>query len=95
MSILYAHNGQEAIDLAKLHPEINLVLMDIKMPLLNGYEATRQIKKLRPDLPVIAQTALHATEDREKAIQAGCDRFIKKPISKKELIMMMHELLYR
>lgn len=95
IAILYAHNGHEAIELAKLHPEINLVLMDIKMPLLNGYEATRQIKQLRPDLPIIAQTALTAAEYREKAIQAGCDRFIKKPVSKKELITMIHELLYR
>ena len=95
MTFLYAHNGQEAVDLAKLHPEINLVLMDIKMPLLNGYEATRQIKNLRPDLQIIAQTGFTAPEDREKAIQAGCDRFIKKPISKKELLSMMHELLYR
>jgi hypothetical protein len=95
VKILYAHNGQEAVDLAKHHPEINLVLMDIKMPLLNGCEATRQIKKLRPDLPVIAQSAFTASEDCEKAIQAGCDRFIKKPISKKELLDMMHELLHR
>ena len=69
--------------------------MDIKMPLLNGYEATREIKKLRSDLPIIAQTAYTAPEDREKAIEAGCDRFIKKPISKKELLALMHELLYR
>ena len=95
MTFLYAHNGQEAVDLAKLHPEINLVLMDIKMPLLNGYEATRQIKNLRPDLQIIAQTGFTAPEDREKAIQAGCDRFIKKPISKKELLSIMHELIYR
>ena len=95
MTILYAHNGQEAVELAKLHPEINLVLMDIKMPLLNSYEATREIKKLRSDLPIIAQTAYTAPEDREKAIEAGCDRFIKKPISKKELLALMHELLYR
>ena len=95
VKILYAHNGQEAVDMAKHHPEINLVLMDIKMPQLNGCEATRQIKKLRPDLPVIAQSAFTAPEDREKALEAGCDRFIKKPISKKELLDMMHELLRR
>ena len=95
MALLYAHNGLEAVDLARLHPEINLVLMDMQMPLLNGYDATRQIKKLRPDLPIIAQTALTAPEEREKAIEAGCDRFIKKPIDKKYLLTMMHELLYR
>ncbi len=95
MTILYACNGQEAVDLAKHHPEINLVLMDIKMPLLNGYEATRQIKKLRPDLPIIAQSAFTAPEDQEKAIQAGCDGFIKKPINKGKLLELIHKLLNR
>ncbi len=95
MTILYARNGQEAVDLAEHHPEINLVLMDIKMPLVNGYEATRQIKKLRPDLPIIAQSAFTAPEDREKAIQAGCDCFIKKPINKGELLELIHKLLNR
>ena len=62
MAIFYAHNGQEAVDLAKRHSEINLVLMNIKMQLLKSYEATPPIKKLCPDLPNIAQTAFTATE---------------------------------
>ena len=95
MTILYACNGQEAVDLAVHHPEINLVLMDIKMPLLNGYEAARQIRKLRPNLPIIAQSALTAPEELEKAIQAGCDRFIKKPINKGELLELIHKLINR
>ncbi len=93
ITILYARNGQEAVDLANLHPEIKLVLMDIKMPLLNGYEATRQIKKIRPGLPVIAQTAFTAPEDRDKAIKAGCDAFITKPISKSKLLELMQAMI--
>ena len=95
MTLLYAFNGQEAVDLAERHPEIDMVLMDIKMPLLNGYEAAREIKMLRPNLPIIAQSALTAPEELEKAIQAGCDRFIKKPINKGELLEVIHSTLNR
>ena len=81
--------------LVKRHPDIKLVLMDIKMPLLNGYEATRQIKLIRPDLPVIAQAAFTSKEDKEKAKRAGFDRFITKPIKKSELLEMIQDLLRR
>ena len=93
INILYAENGREAVELVQHHSEINIVLMDIKMPLLNGVDATRQIKQLRPNLPVIAQTAFTSMEERDKARQAGCDRFITKPIKKSELLEMMRELL--
>ena len=92
-TILCAANGHEAVEIVHHHSEINLVLMDIKMPLLNGVEATRQIKQLRPNLPVIAQTAFTSAEERVKARNAGCDRFIAKPIKKSELLEMIKELL--
>ena len=95
ITLFYAGNGLEAVALVKSHPEIDLVLMDIKMPVMNGYEATRQIKQLRPEIPVIAQTAFTSNEDKEKAAEAGCDRFITKPIKKNELLRMMHELLHK
>ena len=95
ITILSAVNGKEAVELVKKHPEINIVLMDIKMPVMNGFEATRQIKKLRPELPVIAQTAFTSKEDREKAEKAGCDCVILKPINKNELLELIPELLYR
>jgi CheY-like chemotaxis protein len=75
------------------NPEISLVLMDIKMPVMNGYLATKKIKKLRPDLPVIAQTAYALVGDREKAIQAGCDDYISKPILEEKLIEMLKKYL--
>ena len=93
ITLLYAGNGLEAVALVKNHPEINLVLMDLKMLVMNGYEATRQIKQLRPELPVIAQTAFTSNENKEKAAEAGCDRFITKPIKKNELLLIIHELL--
>ena len=67
--------------------------MDIKMPVMNGYEATRLIKHERPDLPVIAQPAFTSKEDRDKAREAGCDDFITKPISKSELLEKMQALM--
>ncbi|MEI6693013.1 MAG: response regulator, partial [Chlorobium sp.] len=94
ISLLFAVNGWEAVELVEHHPEINVVLMDIKMPLMNGFEATKLIKKIRPDLPVIAQTAFTSKDDREKALEAGCDSFITKPIKKKELLSLVQELLH-
>jgi len=77
--VLHARNGQEAIDMFKQFPEIDLVLMDIKMPVLDGYEATRGIKKLR-SVPIIAQTAYALAGEKDKIIDAGCDDYLSKPI---------------
>ena len=94
LTILCAENGWEAVELVEHHPEINLVLMDIKMPVMNGYEATRLIKEQRPDLPVIAQSAFTSNEEREKARKAGCDSFITKPINKTELLELITKQLH-
>ena len=86
MEWFHAISGSEAIEMCKKNPKIDLVLMDIKLPGMNGLEATRKIKAFRPDLPVIAQTAHAFTTDRKAASQAGCDDFITKPVSKNELL---------
>ncbi|RLD78972.1 MAG: histidine kinase, partial [Bacteroidetes bacterium] len=78
---LHAKNGIEAVDMCKNNKEIDFVLMDLKMPVMNGFEAATLIKGFRPNLPIIAQTAYSTKADREKALQAGCDDFISKPIS--------------
>ena len=75
-----AKNGQEAIDMVE-KGNYDLVLMDIKMPVMDGLEATKQIKEKLPDLPVIALTANAFDSDRQLAIEAGCDEFLPKPIS--------------
>jgi CheY-like chemotaxis protein len=78
--ILHASNGQEVVDLVKTIPQIDLVLLDIKMPVKNGYEALADLKKLKSSLPVIAQTAYAAQEEMEKCLLVGCDDYITKPI---------------
>jgi CheY-like chemotaxis protein len=88
LKVIRAINGAEAIDLVKQNPEIKLVLMDIKMPVMDGFEATRWIKKLQPELPVIAETAYASAGDRKRSLDMGCDDFISKPINK-ELLMAM------
>ena len=95
LTILSAENGWEAVELLQHHPEIKLVLMDLKMPIMNGYEASRLIKKQRPDLPVIAQSAFTSKEERQKAKEAGCADFITKPINKSELLEKVQELIHQ
>lgn len=84
--VVRAENGKKAVDYILSNAKVDLVLMDILMPVMNGYEATRQIKAANKHLPVIAQTAYALTEDRGKAIAAGCDDFIAKPIGRDELL---------
>ena len=92
--LIHAVDGSQAIDTVKANPDLNIVLMDIKMPNVNGLEATRQIKALRPQLPVIAQTAYAMQDDEYKALQAGCNAYISKPIDANKLISMMKKYLW-
>ncbi|NTW82647.1 MAG: PAS domain S-box protein [Chlorobiaceae bacterium] len=91
--LIFAENGKDALELVKKHPETELVLMDVKMPDMNGYEATRLIKQIRPELPVIVLTAFASPEKREKASDAGCDSFITKPVKKNELIELIRTMM--
>lgn len=93
--ILRAENGREAIELVKEHPEINLVVMDLKMPFVDGFAATKEIKALRAELPVIALTAHGITGDESKALAAGCDEYFAKPININELIEAIQRYLNR
>jgi PAS domain S-box-containing protein len=92
-TIIRAVNGKEAIETCKENPKIDLVLMDIKMPVLNGYEATKQIMKFRKDLPVIAQTAYAFPDDKVKSLECGCVDHISKPISSDQLISVLNNYL--
>ncbi len=84
-STLLAINGQEAVDFCRQYPEISLVIMDIKMPVMNGLEATAHIKSFRPNLPVIAITAHAQTGDRHRMLDAGCDDYMAKPVNLNDL----------
>ncbi|MEA3444342.1 MAG: response regulator [Bacteroidota bacterium] len=78
--LLWATNGKEAIDICVDNKDINLILMDLQLPKLDGYLATVEIRKIRKDLPIIAQTAHIFENAREKSLNAGCNDFITKPI---------------
>ena len=75
------------------NPDLDLVLMDIKLPELDGYEASRQIREFNKDIIIIAQTALGLAEDKVKAIAAGCNDYIAKPIKHDELSNMIVKYL--
>ena len=91
-NIIYTTNGVETVEAIKEHPETDIILMDIKLPVMNGYNATREIRKFNQDVVIIAQTAFGLSGDREKAIEAGCDDYIAKPINKNLLFekIMLH-----
>jgi signal transduction histidine kinase len=94
VEILWAQNGKVAIELCEKHNDINLVFMDIKMPLMNGYDATKGIKKNNKDIPIVAQTAYSTNEDKEKAFNAGCDMFLAKPFKKDELDSILNKIFH-
>ena len=91
--ILFATTGVEAVKVCRNHPDIDLVLMDIKMPVMDGYEATRLIRKFNNDVVIIAQTAYALIGDREKAIEAGCNDYISKPINNEKLLGLIQKYL--
>jgi PAS domain S-box-containing protein len=92
-TIIRARNGIEAIEICKSGTQIDLLLMDLKMPLMNGFEATRRIRKLMPHLPIIGLTAYTTDMDKNKALACGCNDVISKPIEQELLIAIMKEQL--
>ena len=93
LTLVRAVNGLEAVDMCKSDQQFDLVLMDVKMPVLDGYEATKQIKQIRPELSIIAQTAYSSDWDKCKALASGCVDFISKPIDQELLLAKIAEQL--
>lgn len=91
-NLVRVKNGQEAIDYIE-NNVADLILMDINMPEVNGYEATTAIKKMRSDIPIIIQTAMHIDDEKEKAIQSGADDYLSKPIDLKTFMSKMEKFL--
>ncbi len=91
--VLWAKNGIEAVEMVKENPQIDIILMDVQMPMMNGYDATREIKKLNKNLPIIAQTAFAMSGERESSLEAGCDSYITKPIKKNALMDTINEFI--
>ncbi len=91
--IFWAKTGRRAIELLKKEDDIDLILMDIRMPEMNGIDTTRKIRKIYPDLPIIAQTAYAQMSDRKMALDCGCNDYISKPIEAIELNAMLSKYL--
>lgn len=93
LAILKVTTGIDAVEIGRQHPDIDLVLMDIQMPVMNGYEATRQIRQFNKVVVIIVQAAFDLIGDKEKAIEAGCNDYIAKPIKKDELHALIQKYL--
>ncbi|HJX72474.1 MAG TPA: ATP-binding protein [Bacteroidales bacterium] len=93
--VLRANNGLQAVELYQSINKIDLILMDIKMPEMDGFEATRKIRSVNRQIPIIAQTAFALEEDREKCLQAGCDEHVTKPIDIKDLMLKINHCFNR
>jgi CheY-like chemotaxis protein/anti-sigma regulatory factor (Ser/Thr protein kinase) len=91
--VLYARNGEEAVSQCREHPEIDVILMDLKMPRMDGYEATRLIRDFRENLPIIAQTAYAMPEEKKKIRVSGFDDYLIKPIDPENLLEKVAEYI--
>lgn len=93
-NLFFVDNGVEAVETVRDNSEIDLVLMDIRLPRMSGLEATTKIKEIIPELPVIIQTAFALQATHEEAIKCGCDEFITKPIKLETLLIILKKHLY-
>jgi signal transduction histidine kinase/CheY-like chemotaxis protein len=91
--LFYVRSGFEAVQLCRENAAIDVILMDIQMPGMNGYEATQQIRQFNTDVVIIAQTAFGLAGDREKAIAAGCNDYLTKPINSNELMAVIRKFI--
>ena len=87
--VIRVHSGKEAVEVCRNHPDIDLVMMDIQMPEMDGYEATKQIRQFNAKIIIIAQTAFALSHDREKSLEAGCNDYISKPFNHAVLTKLM------
>ncbi|WP_291858063.1 response regulator [Marinilabilia sp.] len=92
-NVIIAENGVEAVSVVREHPEVMLVLMDIKMPEKSGIEAAREIRSFNESIPLIAQTAFALAGDREAIMESGFNDYITKPVSKEDLIAVVNRFL--
>ncbi|PCH51992.1 MAG: hypothetical protein COC22_04805 [Flavobacteriaceae bacterium] len=93
VKIVHAKNGQEAVDIIKNNETIGFILMDLKMPIMTGLEATKMIKEINPNITIVAQTAYSTNEEKENALAMGCDDFMSKPINRDDLKLVIDKYL--
>lgn len=92
ITIIRATNGLEAVEFIEKNQKIDLILMDLQLPELDGFEATKKIKRINPSIPIIAQTAYALADEKSKAMNAGCDYYLTKPISSKSLLNLIDKV---
>lgn len=90
-NLLFANNGRHGLELYQAHPDINVVLMDIGMPVMNGFEASQKILEINPDANIIIQSAYAMTEEKEKCFRIGCCEYLTKPIQKEDILRALHK----
>ncbi len=91
-TLFHAENGQEAVDVFSQNKDIGLILMDIKMPVMDGYKATKEIRKISKEVVIVAQTAYSLAADKAKAREAGCNAHLAKPVDRLVLLETIAEL---
>ena len=89
VKLIWAQNGRDAVEECKNAEQLDLILMDVRMPVMDGFEATKVIRKFLPDTPIIAQTSYAMDGDREKSLAAGCTDYISKPFNIKEFVALL------
>ncbi len=97
MDVIYAENGLQAIEALEEHPDVEVILMDVMMPEIDGYETTQRIRQMKEfqDLPIIALTAKAMKGDREKCIESGASDYIAKPVDTDQLMSLLRVWLYQ
>ncbi len=93
ITVIHAENGQQAVEFVRNMPDIDLILMDIKMPVMDGIEATKLIKQIRPTVPIIAQTAYAFNEEKNRILGAGCDEYLAKPVELNKLMELVDKYI--
>ena len=92
-TVISAVNGQEAVNICKENKNIDLIMLDIKMPVMDGYVALKEIKRIMPDIKIIAETAYALSGDKRKILEAGFDGYLPKPITQKSLEEILNSVL--
>jgi CheY-like chemotaxis protein len=93
INVIWALNGKQAVEYCEIYDYIDVVLMDLQLPEMNGFEAAKKIKAIKPELPVIIQTAHAYNDEEEKCKDAGCDGFVSKPIDVAVLFNIINKCL--
>jgi len=93
-NVTWCKNGQEAVDtVLNDKMSFDIILMDVKMPLMNGYEATKIIKKYKPEIPVIIQTAYAMPDEKKRGFESGCDEYLEKPVRQTDLLKVIKKFI--